>query len=70
MTVTNGAGSITLATTLGTAIDTSEITDDTITHADIADADQTDTKCLYIEDPVDTDDLQSVWANKTANDFL
>lgn len=70
MTITNGAGSITLATTLGTAIDTSEITDDTITHADIADSDQASTGCIYIEDPTADDDLNSIWANKTANDFL
>ncbi|MFZ2299837.1 MAG: hypothetical protein WAW00_01730, partial [Candidatus Moraniibacteriota bacterium] len=35
ITVTNGAGSITIASTLGTAIDTSEITDDTIKEADL-----------------------------------
>lgn len=70
MTITNGAGSITLATTLGTAIDTSEITDDTITYADIDDTDQTSTGCIYIEDPTADDDLKSIWANKTANDFL
>lgn len=55
---------------LGTAIDTSEITDDTITHADIADSDQASTLCVYIEDPTADDDLQSIWANKTSNDFL
>lgn len=43
---------------------------DVITHANIADSDQTDTKCLYLEDPTADDDLQSIWANKTANDFL
>lgn len=59
-------GSLALLST----ITTSEITDDTITHADIADSDQATTMCIYIEDPVDTDDLQSIWANKTANDFL
>lgn len=50
-------------------IDSSEIGDDTITHADIADADQADSKCFTLLDPVDTDDFP-VWANKTANDFL
>lgn len=70
MTVTNGAGSITLATTLGTSIADAEIDADTITYASIADADQASTMCIYIEDPADTDDLKSIWANKTANDFL
>lgn len=59
-------GSLALLST----ITTSEITADTITHANIADSDQASTMCIYIEDPVDTDDLQSIWANKTANDFL
>jgi hypothetical protein len=43
---------------------------DTITHASIADADQTITECIWIEYPVATDDLKSIWANKTANNFL
>ena len=47
-----------------------EIAADIITHAQILDADQADTKCLYWEDPVATDDFNSIWANKTANDFL
>lgn len=54
-------------------VDTSEIEDDTLTHADIADSDQADTKCFtfYESDGIDAaDDLFSVWANKTANDFL
>ena len=55
---------------LGTSITTGEITDDTITHADIADSDQTDTKCIWFEDPTATDDFKSIWANKTANNFL
>lgn len=57
-------------TILGSTIETGEITDDTITHADIADSDQASTMCIYIEDPTANDDLQSIWANKTANDFL
>lgn len=61
-----GLGSL---ATLST-ITTSEITDDTITHADIADSDQATTMCIYIEDPTADDDLASIWANKTANDFL
>ena len=48
---------------------TCEIDADAITHADILDTDQADTKCVYIEDPTADDDLQSLWANKTANDF-
>lgn len=55
---------------LGSSISTGEITDDTITHADIADADQAMTMCIYIEDPTADDDLQSIWANKTSNDLL
>jgi len=70
MTITNGAGSITLATTLGTSIAAAEIDNDTITHAQIDDSDQASTMCVYIEDPTDADDLKSIWANKTANDFL
>ena len=73
------------ATTLGSAVVNSSLTSvgtvtsgtwnasfaaDSIDHADIADADQADTKCVYIEDPVADDDLQSIWANKTSNDFL
>ena len=46
-----------------------DITADTITHANILDADQADTKCLWFEDPVAADDFKSIWANKTANDF-
>lgn len=42
---------------------------DSLTHADIADADQADTKCLWFEDPTAADDFKSIWANKTANDF-
>ena len=51
-------------------VDTGDITNDTITHANIADADQASTACIYIEDPTADDDLNSIWANKTANDFL
>lgn len=43
---------------------------DCIAHSDILDSDQSDTKCLRLFDPTADDDLQSVWANKTANDFL
>lgn len=49
---------------------TGDIAADTITHANIADADQADTKCFYFENPVATDDFKSIWANKTANAFL
>lgn len=57
---------------VGTAhIDTAtEIGNDIITHAQIVDADQADTKCAYIETPTEDDDLESIWANKTSNDFL
>lgn len=61
----------TISVDLGTSISSSEIDADTITHADIADADQTITVCFgRIEDPTADDDFQSIWANKTANDFL
>lgn len=49
------------------------ITADSLTHADILDSDQADSKCFsfYESDGIDADDdLFSVWANKTANDFL
>jgi len=49
---------------------TVEIAADSITHAQMADADQADTKCLWFENPTATDDFKSIWANKTANDFL
>ncbi len=52
------------------SIDAVHIAADVITHTYIADADQADTKCIYIEDPTADDDLTSIWANKTANDFL
>jgi len=44
-------------------------TADSITHTSILDADQADTKCIWLEDPTLADDLESIWANKTANDF-
>lgn len=47
-----------------------DIADDVVTHGDILDSDQADTKCVYIENPTADDDLNSIWANKTANDFL
>lgn len=46
---------------------------DTLTHADIADADQADTKCwhYYESDGIDADDdWTTVWHNGTGNDFL
>jgi len=47
-----------------------EIAADIITHAQIIDTDQADTKCIWFEDPTADDDFNSIWANKTANDFL
>lgn len=41
---------------LGSSISTGEITDDTITRADIADSDQVDTKCAIIENLAAADD--------------
>lgn len=46
-----------------------EISDDIITHAQILDSDQADTKCIWFENPTAVDDFKSIWANKTANDF-
>lgn len=60
----------TLITVLGSAVDTSEIVDDTITHADIADADQECSGGIWFEDPTATDDFKSIWANKGVNDCL
>ena len=51
-------------------IDSSDIEDESITHADIADEDQEFTQCKYIESPTADDDLKSLWANKTQNDWL
>lgn len=51
-------------------VDGTAIANDTITHANILDSDQADTKCLWFEDPTATDDFESIWSNKTANDFL
>lgn len=56
-----------------TNIESADIVADTITHANILDSDQADTKCFgYLEaDGIDTaDSFTTVWANKTANDFL
>ena len=47
-----------------------EISADIITHTQILDSDQADTKCLWFEDPTADDDFKSIWSNKTANDFL
>ena len=52
------------------SIDAEHIAADTITHTQIADADQADTKCIWFEDPTADDDFNSIWTNKTANDFL
>ena len=61
----------TLSADLGTSISSAEIEADTITHANIADSDQATTICLSrIENPTAADDFESIWANKTTNDFL
>ena len=57
----------------GAISEAADIDNDIITNAQIADADQTDTKCFkYIEsDGIDdADDFVSVWHNGTANAFL
>lgn len=54
----------------GAISEAADIDNDIVTHAQIADADQTDTKCIWFEDPTASDDFNSIWANKTANDFL
>lgn len=46
-----------------------EIAADIITHAQILDADQTDTKCIWFEDPTAVDDFKSIWRNSTGNDL-
>lgn len=46
-----------------------DIKADVITHANILDSDQTDTKCLWFEDPTAADDFKSVWRNSTGNDL-
>lgn len=52
------------------SIDAEHLAADIITHALMADADQTDTKCIWFEDPTADDDFNSIWTNKTANDLL
>ena len=52
-----------------TSIGAGEIVLDTITHAQILDADQADTKCIWFENPVAGDDFKSIWRNSTANAF-
>jgi len=52
-----------------TSIGAAEIVLDDITHSQIADADQMDTKCLWFEDPAAADDFNSIWFNGTGNDF-
>ena len=46
-----------------------DVTADTITNAEIDDADQTHTECKWISDPVSDEVLVSLWANKTANNM-
>lgn len=58
------AGAINTATEIGA---------DIITHTQMLDSDQADTKCYGVSRSTGllaTDDRQSIWANKTANDFL
>lgn len=66
-------GDLTVATNVITldagVVDATAIATDTITYAQIDDTDQTDTKCIWFENPVAADDFESIWANKTANDF-
>jgi len=64
------ANSVDSAMYVDGSIDVEHLADDIVTHAEMADSDQTDTKCFYFEDPTAADDFNSVWANKTANDFL
>jgi len=47
-----------------TGIVSAGINDDVILYADILDADQNDTKCITIEDPVDADDIMFYRANR------
>ena len=52
------------------SVDAVHLAADTITNTQIADADQTVTMGIWFEDPTADDDFKSIWANKTANDFL
>ena len=64
------AGSIDSTEILDATIVSGDVANDTLTYANILDSDQADTKCIWFEDPVAGDDFKSIWANKTANDFL
>ena len=66
----NIAGDIAEGELADSIIVSADIKADTITNADIDDADQTVTFGIWFEDPVATDDFKSIWANKTANDFI
>ena len=54
----------------GAISEAGDIDNDIITNAQIADADQTVTFGIWFEDPTADDDFKSIWANKTANDFI
>ena len=64
------AGDIAEGELANAIIVSADVKADDLTHANIADSDQTITICIWFEDPVATDDFKSIWANKTANDFL
>lgn len=71
-TITSPTISTSIALPTGAVDTATEIANDIITHAQILDSDQADTKCFtYIEaDGIDSDDdFVSIWANKTANNF-
>lgn len=68
---TSGSNSVSVnEVQTGAISEAGDIDNDIITHAQIADSDQADTKCIWFEDPTADDDFKSIWANKTANDFL
>lgn len=66
---------IIMGNTGGVTLDTVTITTsfsapNLVSHADILDSDQADTKCIWFENPTASDDFKSIWQNSTANDFL
>ena len=67
--ITIAGGDVVLDIAAGQVVG-SDIANDTITYSDILDSDQADTKCIWFEDPTADDDFNSIWANKTANNFL
>lgn len=64
------AGSVDAGTYAAGSIDVNDIAADTITHTNIADADQAQPLCIWFENPTADDDFNSIWMNISGNDFL